>query len=384
MGYNIAGIAINKNFNKDPQKLIKDLELPLVYEGEVDFETGTSYKEEGYFDIFFSEKGTIIYSYGPIEFDAKFSKGCSMLNFAIGETSMVFHFELFRNGERVRVKSVHEDKVLEDNGDKLEVEEGENELMEIILKQKGQLFGQHFNEMALELKGHRFKMIQIKEEEIYKAPFYDSNSLASNPGKMKLNFFRWIMMNFKAFVKNMAAILIGFFLMMKLHWIFALVFIGALLYNIWYWFMAYNTFAAGDVNPGKVLSINPDRVAVATNLTKMFGDYPILKIIETNLPKFEKKAGNYIPTVALYKDNPYDYPFWAEFLPVPVSHGTSDKAILKARFETFKDEDFETLNNYIDQVPTYEVGTYKVNIESSGWKDYPDVTIGSIDKMEKP
>ena len=42
----------------------------------------------------------------------------------------------------------------------------------------------------------------------------------------------------------------------------------------------------------------------------------------------------FIPTVALYNDNPHGYPFWAEFHPVPIAHGMNDKGILKAGFET--------------------------------------------------
>jgi hypothetical protein len=138
------------------------------------------------------------------------------------------------------------------------------------------------------------------------------------------------------------------------------------------------------VNPGKVININPDIIAVATNMTKFGGNYPILRIVKTKLPKFEKELGMIIPTVALYNDNPHDYPFWAEFHPVPISHGTTDKGILKARFESFSKDDFAKLNKYIEEVTTIEEGTYKIEKETSGWKDYPNVEIGSLSKMKAP
>jgi hypothetical protein len=223
-----------------------------------------------------------------------------------------------------------------------------------------------------------------KNEKPYKAPFYDSNTKASNPGNLTVNPFQWIKMNFMQVALIILLMGLGFFGMINIHWTFGILFVAAVLYNVWYWFNTINKFKAGDVNPGKVISINPDRVAVATNMSKYGGDFPILKIFKTKLPAFEKEVGLMIPTVALYFDNPYEYPFWAEFKPVPISHGVSDKADLQARFSTFKKSDFETLENYLKQVDTNQLGTFKVNVEDSEWKDYPDVEIGSISKMKGP
>ena len=183
-------------------------------------------------------------------------------------------------------------------------------------------------------------------------------------------------------LKKVIFLALAYYLMTEVHWIFGVLFIGSLLYNFWYWVSTYSKFRAGDVNPGKVISINPDRVAVATNMTKFGGHYPILKIIETKLPKFEKKLGNFIPTVALYNDNPHGYPFWAEFHPVPISHGTTDRGLLRGKFNSFSQEDFETLDKYIEEVNSTEPGTYKVEKETSGWQKFPDVEVGSLSKMK--
>lgn len=383
MGFNFTGITIDKNFDKEPEKLIEFLGLPLEYEGAIDFESGSGYKDGAYFDIFFSEKGTCIYTYEPIQFDPALSKDCSILSFVVSETSMTFFMALDQNGIRVREVVDQEGELLNDEGEPLVSEEGED-LIESIINQKEIMFGFNFYEMPPEYSGFRYKLVNVAEEDRYKAPFLDSNSVASNPGKMSLNFFQWIKMNFVPVFKKTLFLLVTIILMIKLHWSFGIIFLGSLLYNVWYWFMVYNRFKAGDVNPGKVISINPDRVAVATNMTKFFGDYPILKIIETKLPKFEKEVGMLIPTVALYNDNPHGYPFWAEFHPVPLSHGTTDKKILKKRFESFAQGDIEKLNKYIAEVNTINVGTYKVEQETSGWKDYPDVEVGSISNMKAP
>lgn len=191
-------------------------------------------------------------------------------------------------------------------------------------------------------------------------------------------------MNFTAVLKRTGVLLLTAYLMIAVHWLFGLLFLGALLYNVWYWFTAYNKFKAGDVNPGKVVSLNPDRVAVATNMSKFGGQYPILRIVEVKLPKYERKVGAFIPTVALYYDNPYEYPFWAEFHPVPVSHGVSSKATLQGKLNTFSQEDFLAIDTYLQEVNTTEPGTYRVQLATSGWQDYPEVEVGDIDKIPAP
>ena len=381
MGYNFTGITIDKNFDKDPEKLLKFLGLPLTFEREIDFESGTGYKDGEYFDIFFSDQGTSIYTYEPVQMQAEQSQDCTILSYMVSETSMAFYMSLDQDGKRIWEAMEHEGEAQKE--EEAPVEEGE-ELMEAIIKQKEKLFGMNFYQTPMEYKGYRYKLVNVSEDDVYKAPFYDSNSLASNPGKMTLNYFRWIKMNFSSVLKKKVFLIAMFLLMIKVHWLFGIIFLGALLYNVWYWFGAINKFKAGDVNPGKVISVNPDRVAVATNMTKFGGNYPILRIIETNLPKFEKEVGMFIPTVALYNDNPHGYPFWAEFHPVPISHGTSDKGILKAKFESFEKEDFIKIDKYLEEVNTIEEGTYRVEKETAGWKDYPGVEVGSISKMKGP
>lgn len=119
-------------------------------------------------------------------------------------------------------------------------------------------------------------------------------------------------------------------------------------------------------------------------MTKFGGNYPILRIVETKLPKQEKEIGLFIPTIALYNDNPHGYPFWAEFHPVPVSHGTTNQNILKSKHESFTKDDFERLNRFIKQANTLNTGTYKMDKENSGWKDFPDVEVGRISRMKAP
>lgn len=391
MGFNFFGFAIDKNFNKDPEKVGEFLELPLEYVDVIDFESGSGYKDGNYLDIFFSDRGTLVYTYDPMEIDPAISKDSTVLTYMVSETAMVFYYSLDVKGSRVR-------EIYDNEGD-LSVSIGDgaeeiDDLMEVIVNEKNRIFGIDFYDIPLDLKGYRYKLINSSKEygsriesngeEPYKAPFYDSSAMASNPGKVSLDFIQWIKMNFFDVVKKTSYMIVPVLLMIWGHWLFVLLLILGILYNVRYWFNSYNIFQAGDVNPGKVIHVNPDVVAVTTNMTKLFGDYPIVKVFETQLTKEEKRVGAYIPTVAFYLDNPYDYPFWAEFLPVPFSHGTKDKAILKSKMDSFSKEDFQELDNHYRQVESLGLGTFKVNERTSDWKDYRDIEIGSCYNIKDP
>lgn len=223
-----------------------------------------------------------------------------------------------------------------------------------------------------------------RSQKQHKALFYDSHTIPSYQGDMKLNVLQWTKFNTGKVLKSFLALVLGSILMIKIHWIFGILFLGALLYNIWYWFMAFNRFKGGDVNPGKVISIDPTLVAVASDMRKFAGDYPILKIIETKLPIEDKVIDKIIPTVALYNDNPHNYPFWAEFHPVPVIQGIKDRHHIASILKNFSNTSLTTLENYIQKIGRKEVGIYKVDENTSNWKNFKHVDISKGISMEGP
>jgi len=223
-----------------------------------------------------------------------------------------------------------------------------------------------------------------RKQEAYKGMFFDSNSQASFQGNMKPNYIQWIKMNIGKVMRITIYPIISCWLMLNIHWSLGLIFIGTLLYNLWYWSGVKGKFGGGDVNVGKVLSLSPDTVAVATDMTKMIGSYPLLKIIKTKIPKEDREVGKYIPTVATYNDNPHDYPFWSEFHPVPVSHGIKNMEQRNYLMSKFTDDDLKQLNEFIEKAGSTEVKSYKINEVESGWKDYSHVDINKGVSMEGP
>lgn len=251
MGYNLSGITINKNFNGSTEELIKHIKWPLEYVKEVTYEeSSTAYHDDDVFDIFFSKSGTLILSISPDDINPLISKDCEVLRFMISETTMAFFFDKYVDGVNRREYFEHEGEVKNDLGTPLKEELNEEDAMEKTMNIIQNIFGENLYDFELSTKGHRYKKVKLEKVIQHKAPFYDSNSMATNAGKLKLNFIQWTKLNLKSTLKNTVSLLLSCYLMVKVHWLFGIFFIAALLYNIWYWFTTVSKFKAGDVNPG--------------------------------------------------------------------------------------------------------------------------------------
>jgi hypothetical protein len=210
------------------------------------------------------------------------------------------------------------------------------------------------------------------------------NSEGTNPGRVMLNPIRWTIMYPLKILKLSGGLIISFILTIKFHWLFLIICIGFLLWNFFYWRNSILRFKVGDVNPGKVIQLNPDRIAVATNMTKGFGNYPILKILNIKLRKEDRVLNKILPTIAGYSNNPYGYPFWSEFYPVPMNHGIWEKKTIEYYSNTYGDKEIKILNEYINKVVNTNPETYKIDEETTDWIDFKEVEIGDLDKMKGP
>lgn len=210
------------------------------------------------------------------------------------------------------------------------------------------------------------------------------NAEGTNPGRIKLNIIRWTTMYPAKVLKLLGGLIISLLLTIKFHWLFSIIFIGFLIWNFIYWWNSFLRFKVGDVSPGKVIQLSPDRIAVATNMTKGFGDFPVLRILNVKLRKEDRILNKILPTIAGYTNNPFGYPFWSEFNPVPMNHGIRNKKLIEHYSNTYGDEKIKILNEYIVKVASMNPETYKIDEETTDWINFKEVEIGNLDKMKGP
>ena len=164
MGFNIAGLVINQNYDKDINKLSKDLKWGIEIVEEITFEEASSnWTPEGEFQLYFSDKATMIFFPHDWVAEQYRSKTADTLNFAYSETAMAFQVDLFKNGKLVRSIFEHEGDRKMQIGERLELENGNDTADGLTFALIDELLGEKFG--AIDLGEKSFKCRKIKYEE---------------------------------------------------------------------------------------------------------------------------------------------------------------------------------------------------------------------------
>jgi hypothetical protein len=154
MGWKLAGIAINKNYSDNHQKLFDTLGIknPKLKK-QMDFEDGTSeFLEDGNIIVGFFGNGTFISSDTTLMTNDDVLTIASLNKricaFYVYETTSTYCFDYFENGKYIRRKwysDTDESMVPENNfGDELDIEKTDTDPMEIVLNLIGDIIQKRF------------------------------------------------------------------------------------------------------------------------------------------------------------------------------------------------------------------------------------------------
>jgi hypothetical protein len=157
MGFNISGLAINKNYENQFDELQKELGWNLEKQSEIDFETASSnWTEDGICDVYFTEKGTLIFISMDMCAESWSLKNDNTLTFALSETSMAFNINYSENGVEKRSIMEVNDERMQDEGKKLGVEDISEDTSEIIWNQLELVIGKRFWDIEPNEKAVRY------------------------------------------------------------------------------------------------------------------------------------------------------------------------------------------------------------------------------------
>ena len=92
MGFNIAGLVINNNYDKDITQLEEDIHIGLEVVRESTFEDACSnWKEDGMYHVYFGDKGTMIFYGHEMAIEHNLSKRHESMSYAYSATAMAFY-----------------------------------------------------------------------------------------------------------------------------------------------------------------------------------------------------------------------------------------------------------------------------------------------------
>ncbi|NME71584.1 DUF3239 domain-containing protein [Flammeovirga aprica] len=159
---------------------------------------------------------------------------------------------------------------------------------------------------------------------------------------------------------------------------FSIIFFLVLIFFCAVHFVVYRllceNYKKGDSNPGIVVSVNPTLVAVATNMRKIGGDYPVLNIHEEKYLK-KVKVGDRVATISVYgeyKDKEVIY--WKDVSPTSVPTITLNKKEIKRAVESYSEEEWTKLEDALAEIQApYKVGLYRLRVHTSDWAGEEEV-----------
>ncbi len=196
----------------------------------------------------------------------------------------------------------------------------------------------------------------------------DNDTYASNPGNVRLKPLVWIRHDTKAMILALLLLIaiIGAFTIGLWFNPICLILIGV---NFLYWLRKKEHFKSGDSNGGLVITLEPTLVAVATDLTKGFGSFPVVKVIRCNRLR-NVRVGDRIATVALYGPTDDEVPHWSDFYPIPLAYASNNAAELKAAMNSYEAEQWQTLESHIRTLDKpYKEGLYRMKVAEGDWDD---------------
>ena len=188
MGFNVSGLAINSNYEHAFEELQKQLGWSLTKQSEISFETASSnWKDEGICDVYFSEKGTLMFISMDMCAEAWPLPNDNSLTFALSEVSMAFNINYCENGvEKRSIMEVNGER-MEDEGEKLSVEGQSEDTAEIIWNQIGVVIGKSFWDIDLEEKAVRYVFGKAKVQEPMATPSQKQIPVIDEKGMAEIN-----------------------------------------------------------------------------------------------------------------------------------------------------------------------------------------------------
>lgn len=163
MGLNISGIVIDKNYKDNLTELESILGEKLYFEKEVIFEEACeNWKEDNYCDIYYSEKGTLVFlsmERGGFEF---YVANQDSFSFVLSEMTMMFSVNYVKNGNLIRTILETEGEVMENEGVSLDFEKDKEDNSALIFHLLDKTLGESFDRIDLEAKCSRYSFKPIE------------------------------------------------------------------------------------------------------------------------------------------------------------------------------------------------------------------------------
>lgn len=169
MGFNIAGLVINTNFDRDIHKLEHALNWGIEIIEEVNFEQASSnWTPEGEFRLHFTDKATMIFFPHEWVVHKYHASSHDTLNYAYSATAMAFNLDYFKDGRLTRSIVENDELPPFKEGEPLAIERENMRADELIFDLFDVLLQEPFGNLDLDAKSFRCKLVPFSKKQTSK------------------------------------------------------------------------------------------------------------------------------------------------------------------------------------------------------------------------
>jgi len=168
MGFNIAGIVINSNFDHDINKFIKETGFSIKLEREISpEELRENWTAEGIYRVQFTDIGTVVFLNFQECLDGQYLDGYNVMTFTYSETSSMLLFLTYYEGQVQRRRIMEDDLIKKvDEGVPLNIDSDKKgeELSEILFELFETILGKSFFLLDDTFASYQFKRVPRRQK----------------------------------------------------------------------------------------------------------------------------------------------------------------------------------------------------------------------------
>lgn len=217
-----------------------------------------------------------------------------------------------------------------------------------------------------------------------KSIFTDTSARATNQANFKANAWTYIKNQKTRYLKLSLICLLLLLGSLFVSWgIFILLF-WVIFYQYFGTLASLDNYNLGTLNASVVITTQPTRIAVLTDVSMGFGKYPLVRVCKIALPKKYSKLYQRIPTSCGYQ-NCESQKFWDYVVPNPIVLATNNEDAINKKLEEIPTQDWVDLNNWIksNRENFYE-GYYPIRNIDSSWSEFENPIFISFNEEIRP
>lgn len=217
-----------------------------------------------------------------------------------------------------------------------------------------------------------------------KSIFTDTSTRATNQANFKSNTWTYVKNRKRHYLK---ILFISFLMLLAsyfISWAILILLFWVLFYEYFATLSSIDNYQMGTLNASIVLTTKPTRIAVLTDLSMGFGEYPLVRVCKMELPKKYNKLNQRIPSSCGYQ-NCENQNFWDYVMPNPLVYATNNENAINHKLNEIPSQDWIDLNNWIkENKHNYYEGYYPIKSVNSSWDEIENPKFNSFYEEKRP